>query len=215
MQSASMQQVVAEEVNRRLTKATKELEQKYASGNVSTDISADGPTGSAYKEKYLQEQKAKKEAKKAAAATADNSASNSKALDDDDEEDNDGDEDNDLRMLREQRLRQIKDQHSQKMEDIGKGHGQYREIVQDEFLKEMTSSTRVICHFYHRDFTRCTIMDHHLHKLSQRHIETKFVKINAEKAPFFVEKLIIRTMPTLVLFIDGIAASNNRFPRSC
>eukprot|EP01031_Cornospumella_fuschlensis_P042105 gene42105-51411_t len=48
-------------------------------------------------------------------------------------------------------------------------------------------------------------MDHHLAKLAARHIETKFIKINAEKAPFFVNKLIIRTIPTVVCFVDGIA----------
>lgn len=31
---------------------------------------------------------------------------------------------------------------------------QYREIVQDEFLPEVTSSEKVIVHFYHKDFQR-------------------------------------------------------------
>jgi thioredoxin-like negative regulator of GroEL len=48
-------------------------------------------------------------------------------------------------------------------------------------------------------------MDHHIQRIVQRHIETKFVKINAEKAPFFVEKLKVRSMPTLVYFVDGVA----------
>lgn len=122
-----------------------------------------------------------------------------------DDEDDDGEEDNELRMIREQRMKQMRKQHNEKIENLGKGHGQYREIVQDQFLTEMTSSDRVICHFYHRDFTRCTIMDHHLQKLVGRHVETKFVKINADKTPFFVDKLKIRTMPTLVLFFDGVA----------
>ena len=45
----------------------------------------------------------------------------------------------------------------------------------------------------------------HLQKLAARHIESKFIYINAEKAPFFVDKLRIRTMPTLVFFEDGVA----------
>jgi hypothetical protein len=49
-------------------------------------------------------------------------------------------------------------------------------------------------------------MNHHLARLATRHIETKFVYINADKAPFFVEKLVIRTIPTVVLFRDGVAA---------
>jgi hypothetical protein len=30
------------------------------------------------------------------------------------------------------------------------------------------------------------------------------VSFNAEKAPFFVERLSIRTLPTLCIFIDGV-----------
>jgi thioredoxin-like negative regulator of GroEL len=114
------------------------------------------------------------------------------------------DEDNELRTMREQRLKQLKNAHREKLENIGKGHGQYREIVQDEFLKEVTGSFRVVCQFYHREFPRCAIMDHHLKILSERHIETKFIKIDAEKTPFFVDKLKIFRMPTLCLFNDGI-----------
>jgi thioredoxin-like negative regulator of GroEL len=29
--------------------------------------------------------------------------------------------------------------------------------------------------------------------------------LNAEKAPFFIQKLAIRTLPTIVCFIDGVA----------
>mgnify|MGYP001946334092 CR=1 FL=1 len=122
----------------------------------------------------------------------------------DSDEEEGADDDVELRQLRERRLKEMKRRAEQKLEHIGKGHGQFREIVQDEFLKEVTGSERVICHFYHRDFPRCRIMDMHLEKLAKRHIETKFIKIDADKAPFFVQKLSIRTMPTLVQFVDGV-----------
>ena len=109
---------------------------------------------------------------------------------DDDDEDGDGDDEG-LRQLRDFRKKQLLMEHEQKLENLGKGHGQYREIIQDEFLSEVTSSNHVICHFYHRDFERCKIMDHHLSILAARHIETKFVRIDAEKALFFVEKVCI------------------------
>lgn len=85
------------------------------------------------------------------------------------------------------------------------GHGSYVEIVQDEFLDSVTKSKYVICHFYHQDFERCKIVDKHLELLAQRHLATKFVKLNAEKAPFFIGKLNIKMLPTIVLFKDGIA----------
>ena len=43
------------------------------------------------------------------------------------------------------------------------------------------------------------VMDKHLNILAKQHIETRFVKINAEKSPFLTEKLKIIVLPTLAL----------------
>lgn len=40
---------------------------------------------------------------------------------------------------------------------------------------------------------RCKIMDKHLALLAPQHVEAKFIKIDAEKAPFFVGKLQVTT----------------------
>lgn len=194
---------VAEEVNKRMGKAADQLADKYASGNASVETSVDGPTGTAYKEQAAKEQQAKKVARAAKALEmADAEEEEGEDLREIEEQD---DEDNELRQIREARLRRIKEVQQKKLENQGKGHGQYREIEQDAFLAEVTSSDRVLCHFYHRDFPRCIIMDHHLQKLAAHHIETKFLKIDAEKAAFFIQKLTIRTIPTIMCFVDGIA----------
>lgn len=39
---------------------------------------------------------------------------------------------------------------------------------------------------------RCKVMDMRLGELAPRHLETKFLRIDAEKAPFFVQKLQVR-----------------------
>ena len=208
MGNSSIQASLAEEVNKRMANAAKDLEAKYAAGNASVEQSCDGPTGNAYKEKAAKDAKQRQSNRERREAQAEEINQIEKenrlqaAIDND--EDDDGDEE--LKKLREARLKELKKQRNETLENLGKGHGSYREIVQDQFLTEVTSSYRVVCHFYHRDFQRCTIIDHHLQKLAQRHVETKFIKINAEKAPFFVEKLIIRTMPTVVIFFDGVAA---------
>ena len=41
--------------------------------------------------------------------------------------------------------------------------------------------------------------------LSQKYLPVKFARMDAEKAPFFVEKLKIIMLPTIVLFKDGVA----------
>lgn len=66
-----------------------------------------------------------------------------------------------------------------------------------------TENKLVVCHFYHPDFRRCTILNRHLEALAPQHFKTLFVKINAEICPFFVTKLKIRVLPTLLCFIDG------------
>lgn len=43
------------------------------------------------------------------------------------------------------------------------------------------------------------VVDKHLNILAKQHIETRFVKIQAEKSPFLAEKLKIVVLPTLAL----------------
>ena len=64
--------------------------------------------------------------------------------------------------------------------------GEYDEITEEQFLPLVTKKKYVCVHFYHRDFERCKIIDMHLSKIALNHGETSFVKLNAEKAPFFV-----------------------------
>lgn len=179
------------QVRSRLLKAAGEIGEKYESGNGGQDSSIDDPTGAAYKEKQAAEKALRKQQRERQAAVEAASAPKSSGGEGGLEEGDDEDEDYDLRQLREQRLKQIKDSHQQRLDNLGKGHGQYREISQDEFLNEVTSSLRVVCHFYHGDFPRCKIIDHHIQRLVARHVETKFIKINAEKAPFFAEKVCV------------------------
>lgn len=51
---------------------------------------------------------------------------------------------------------------------------------------------------------RCKIVDKHLEILARKHIETKFVKLNVDRAPFITERLHIKTLPTIALLIDNI-----------
>ena len=84
-------------------------------------------------------------------------------------------------------------------------YGNYTEIIETEFLDTMLKNDKVVCHFYHKDFERCKIIDKHLKIIAQNHRETLFVKINAEKTPFFTAKLNIRVLPTIILFVKGKA----------
>jgi len=67
----------------------------------------------------------------------------------------------------------------------------------------VTKSKFAVVHFYHREFSRCKVVDHHLEILAKKYVATKFAKLDAEKAPFFVNKLMVVVMPCVVMFEDG------------
>ncbi|XP_028248890.1 thioredoxin domain-containing protein 9 [Parambassis ranga] len=116
---------------------------------------------------------------------------------------NEMDED-DFDRLKEKRLEALKKAQKQKQEFLSKGHGEYREIPSEkDFFGEVKESKKVVCHFYRNSTFRCKIIDKHLAILAKKYVETKFIKLNAEKAPFLTERLHIKVLPTLALLIDG------------
>ncbi|KAJ1420728.1 Thioredoxin-like superfamily [Sesbania bispinosa] len=114
-------------------------------------------------------------------------------------------DDPELEKLHADRIAALKKEAEKRETWKKKGHGEFREITEGDFLGEVTGSEKVICHFYHKEFYRCKIMDKHLKSLAPKHIDTKFIKIDAENAPFFIAKLAIKTLPCVVLFRQGIA----------
>ena len=113
-------------------------------------------------------------------------------------------DEDDLEALRRRRLESMKKMNEQKKEWMTLGHGKYEELKEEkEFFDCCKKSTRVVCHFYRDSAFRCKIVDKHLSILAPKHIETRFVKINAEKCPFLTQRLKVRVIPTLCLAKDG------------
>jgi len=50
---------------------------------------------------------------------------------------------------------------------------------------------------------RCKILDSHLQKVAENHLETKFIKLDVEKAPFLTKRLNVHVIPTMGLVRDG------------
>ena len=113
-------------------------------------------------------------------------------------------EEDDFEQLRRKRMMQLKKAQEQKQEWLAQGHGKYEEIADEkEFFDVSKKSKNMVCHFYRDSTFRCKIIDKHLNILAPKHIETKFVKINAEKCPFLVERLRIKVMPTICIAKEG------------
>lgn len=107
--------------------------------------------------------------------------------------------------IREARLAALKAQAIQYSQLLEGKHGQYSELTEEkDFLELTTTANTCVIHFFHTDFRRCAIMDTHLTKLSAKYFETKFAKINVDKAKFFVEKLKIRILPAVIAFKNGV-----------
>ncbi|VWU49037.1 phosducin-like protein 2, putative [Hepatocystis sp. ex Piliocolobus tephrosceles] len=107
-------------------------------------------------------------------------------------------DDEEIRKWREKRLMQLK----KKMEL--KKDGVYIDVDEKDFLPYVLKNCCVVCHFYDNDFKRCHILHTHLIRLANIHLGTKFIKVEAKKCLFFMNKLSIKVLPSLCLFIDGV-----------
>mmetsp|Transcript_23522 Transcript_23522/g.61974 ORF Transcript_23522/g.61974 Transcript_23522/m.61974 type:complete len:185 (+) Transcript_23522:76-630(+) len=109
----------------------------------------------------------------------------------------------DLEELRRKRLEQMKSVHADKRKKMAVGHGQYDIIDEKDFFDVAKKSSLIVVHFWRPSTSRSEIMDMHLRQLCQKHWGTRFVKIDAEKAPYLTEKLHIWCLPSLVICKDG------------
>jgi hypothetical protein len=86
------------------------------------------------------------------------------------------------------------------------GNGNYIDIRDGkQFIEITTHIPKVVCHFYKRDFQRCTIVDKHLDLISTFDLGIRWIKFDVEKAEFFTKKLHICILPCIVIFLNGLA----------
>lgn len=116
-------------------------------------------------------------------------------------------EDPDMERLRQQRMAQLRDAAVARKQNQERGNGELREIVEEDFLKEVTGAPNVIMHFFHPEFERCKVMDKYLRQIAflPGCLPVRFLRLNATKAPFFSDKLRIKVLPTVVFFKEGVA----------
>lgn len=112
--------------------------------------------------------------------------------------------DDDLAALRAKRLQELKlrDQNRRQLQE--QGHGKLNLLSDEkEFFDDVKRTKRMVVHFFRPGAQFCDIVDQHLGKLAAKHFDTKFVRINAEKSPFLVDRLKIWMLPTIMLIKDG------------
>lgn len=110
----------------------------------------------------------------------------------------------DLQLLRERRIKEMKKLAVQKQEWLAIGHGEFQELADEkEFFEASKKSSNIVCHFYRESTPRCRIVDMHLKALAKKHVEARFCKVNAEKCPFLTQRLRIVVIPTIALIKDS------------
>lgn len=106
----------------------------------------------------------------------------------------------DIEQIRKNRIKEMKKQEEQRLEWLQNDHGKYEELAEEKmFFDVIKKSDNVVIHFYTPTSPRCPIVDMHLKILAPKHVETRFCKLNAEKCPFLVENLKIKTIPSIVM----------------
>jgi len=117
----------------------------------------------------------------------------------------------DFAKMRQKRMRQLQEKADQRERWRQNGHGTLDEIMdQKQFYVEAKKSERVVVLFYTPGNSWAEILASHLAKLASIHYETRFLKMNAEKAQVVCQQLEIVMIPALVLCKDKKIAKQYR-----
>uniref|UniRef100_A0A6U0L629 Thioredoxin domain-containing protein n=1 Tax=Percolomonas cosmopolitus TaxID=63605 RepID=A0A6U0L629_9EUKA len=131
-----------------------------------------------------------------------------KALDDqikeaDEEMEKIQEDEDEYERLRRKRLKEMREEHEKKTKWQFLGHGQMQELNDaQQFFGAVKQSERVVA-FFSNGSKWCNYLEGHLSKIAQKHPETRFIKVNADKAAPLVEHLQIWMMPTVTLIRQG------------
>mmetsp|Transcript_20134 Transcript_20134/g.51890 ORF Transcript_20134/g.51890 Transcript_20134/m.51890 type:complete len:203 (+) Transcript_20134:53-661(+) len=110
----------------------------------------------------------------------------------------------DYARLRRQRLEHMKEQALEKEQWRRNDHGTLQVITdQKEFFDACKKSKRCIILFYRTGNKWCDVLTDHFRALASRHMEAKFMKVDAENSPFLVERLNVWMMPTIICTKEG------------
>ncbi|KZP32944.1 thioredoxin-like protein [Athelia psychrophila] len=115
-------------------------------------------------------------------------------------------ENDDSSAMREHGLAVLKQEMGRVKDMQSNDYGRYTEITSEkEVIRASAREPRCVIHFYHTNFKRCEIMDRHLAKLAPKYFTTRFIRVFVESVPWLVEKLMIKVLPCVICFVDGVS----------
>jgi len=126
-----------------------------------------------------------------------------KALDDEmDKMENLGEDD--INSIRKNRMAQMKAEAEQTQHNKMNGHGSLTAITdQKEFFNAAKVSNKMIVIFTRKSNPHAQELLQHCEILCKKHLEARFVYIEAENAPFLTDRFNIFMLPTIICIDDN------------
>merc|ERR1719359_2332486 len=101
-------------------------------------------------------------------------------------------------------MAEMKKKAEQQQTNVACGHGKLTKINdQQEFFAAAKKSDRMVVIFTRNSNKYGKVMLEHCELLSQRHLEARFIWVDAENAPFLTDRLNIYMLPTIVCVKDN------------
>merc|ERR1719261_2243293 len=116
--------------------------------------------------------------------------------------DNLGDED--YARIKAKRIAEMRKKAEEAAQNKFNGHGKLSKINdQQEFFAAGKQSAKIVCIFTRNSNKYGKAMLEHAELLAQRHMEARFIWVDAENAPFLTDRLNIYMLPTIVCIKDN------------
>eukprot|EP00172_Hildenbrandia_rubra_P001616 Plantae.Rhodophyta-Hildenbrandia_rubra.ctg21908.p1 GENE.Plantae.Rhodophyta-Hildenbrandia_rubra.ctg21908~~Plantae.Rhodophyta-Hildenbrandia_rubra.ctg21908.p1 ORF type:complete len:238 (-),score=65.04 Plantae.Rhodophyta-Hildenbrandia_rubra.ctg21908:301-939(-) len=109
-----------------------------------------------------------------------------------------------LKQIRHKRLVELKRESEQYLEWIGRGHGVVAKVEERDFFEEAKKSERLVAVFGRPNASRLgKEVEEWLGVVARKHMECRFVALDAEKCPFLCGRLGIRVLPAILTALKG------------
>ena len=80
-------------------------------------------------------------------------------------------------------------------------------LKEQDILQELETKTKILAEFYADRCPHCVAMEKIIQKLSQDSNICPIIKINVDSMPSIAQKYSVRSIPTFILFKNGVEVS--------
>ena len=113
-------------------------------------------------------------------------------------------DEDDYNRIKQKRIAEMKRKAEQEQSNVANGHGTLTKINdQQEFFAAAKQSARMVVIFTRNSNKYGKAMLEHMTLLAGKHIEARFMWVDAENAPFLTDRLNIYMLPTIVCIKDN------------